>query len=298
MIQQELRFHSPDEILAHPAFAEARAVWIEGMLGLYENNPFLSRLLAATQRSAVFFNTLVLDAAHDPTDRSTWPTIALVQEVMAPYGVSSRRNIETIVARFVETGFLSRHEVAADRRVRLLVPTEKMVAHDLDWVRVYYSPLAAMFPGCGYAPPMRRDPIFRTAVRRASSPGLGDAVKLLANNPAITFIMNRDAGMMVLIKLVQTGAAAGPAPLDFSDLAKRFGISRTHVRRLLRDAEQEGLLGLSKASVTLEPRLVAAFDRFLADCMAGFHALFQFAMSSPEMASSTAIGCKDPTGSR
>ncbi|WP_027057527.1 hypothetical protein [Mesorhizobium loti] len=288
MIQQLPHFHSPDEILAHTAFAEARRAWIDGMLGLYENNPFLSRLLAATQRSAVFFNTLVLDAAHDPADRSTWPTISLLQEVMAAYQLSSRRSIETIVARFVETGYLSRRAVAADNRVRLLVPTEKMLAHDLDWVRVYYSPLSLMFPACGYAQPMRRDPAFRTALRRASRPGLGDAVKLLATNPTITFMMNRDAGMMVLIKLMQTGGATGLSSVAFTDLAKRFGISRTHVRRLLRDAEMEGLLRLSKAGIALEPPLVTAFNRFLADCMAGFHALYHFAMSSPEMANSTA----------
>lgn len=277
-------FHSPEEILAHPAFTEARRVWVDGMLGLYENNSFLSRLLAVTQRSAVFFNTLVLAAAHDPDDRSTWPTISLLQETMAPYRVSSRRSIEAIVARFVETGYISRQPVAIDQRVRLLTPTEKMIAHDLDWLKVYFSPLALMFPAGGYAAPMHRDRAFRTALRRVGRPSITEGVKLLASNPTITFIMNRDAGMMILIKLVQMGAAQGVSPAGFGDLADRFGISRTHVRRLLRDAEAEGLMRLSSDGVTLEPPLVMAFNRFLADCMAGFHYLSQLAMASSEMA--------------
>lgn len=283
-IQQPPRFYSPDEILAQPAFTSARNAWIEGMLGLYENNPFLSRLLAVTQRSAVFFNTLTLAAAYDTADRSTWPTIGLLQETMVPYQLSSRRSIEAIVARFAETGYISRQPVASDGRLRLLMPTEKMLAHDLDWLKVYFSPLAVMFPALGYAAPMRRDRVFRTAVRRVGRASLGEAVKLLASNPTITFIMNRDAGMMILIKLMQAGSAEGPKPAGFTDLADRFGISRTHVRRLLRDAEKEGLLRLSEAGVALEPRLVAAFDRFLADCMAGFHYLHHLAMASPEMA--------------
>lgn len=284
MIGQMPVFHSPEEILGHPAFIEARRVWVDGMLGLYENNPFLSRLLAVTQRSAVFFNTLVLAAAHDPDDRSTWPTIGLLQETMIPYQVSSRRSIEAIVARFVETGYITRQPVTVDHRVRLLTPTEKMIAHDLDWLKVYYSPLALMFPARGYAPPMRRDPAFRTALRRVGRPSITEGVKVLTSNPTITFIMNRDAGMMILIKLVQTGAAHGVSPVGFGDLADRFGISRTHVRRLLRDAEAEGLLRLSPDGVALELPLVRSFDRFLADCMAGFHYLFQLTTMSPEMA--------------
>lgn len=277
-------FYSPEEILAHPAFTEARRVWVDGMLGLYENNSFLTRLLAVTQRSAVFFNTLVLAAAHDPDDRSTWPTISLLQETMVPYRVSSRRSIEAIVARLVETGYVSRQPVAIDHRVRLLTPTEKMIAHDLDWLKVYFSPLAVMFPARGYAAPMRRDRTFRTALRRVGRPSITDGVKLLASNPTITFVMNRDAGMMILIKLVQMGAAQGVSPAGFGDLADRFGISRTHVRRLLRDAEAEGLMRLSSDGVTLELPLVTAFNRFLADCMAGFHYLSQLAMASSEMA--------------
>lgn len=278
--QQSPVFLAPEDILGHPAFVVARRVWIDGMLGLYENNPFLSRLLAATQRSAVFFNTLVLAAAHDPADRSTWPTIGLLQETMASYRVSSRRSIEAIVARFVETGYITRQPVAADRRARLLTPTEKMLAHDLDWLKVYFSPLAVMFPENGYALPMRRDRQFRTALRRVGRPSLDSAVKLLASNPTITFIMNRDAGMMILIKLMQLREGDGLSRAGFSDLAERFGISRTHVRRLLRDAEEEGLLRLSQGGVVVQPPLIASFDRFLADCMAGFHFLSQLAVVS------------------
>ena len=37
--------HSPDEILAHPRFAAARAAFVEAVLDLYEGDAFLNRLL-------------------------------------------------------------------------------------------------------------------------------------------------------------------------------------------------------------------------------------------------------------
>jgi hypothetical protein len=48
--------HSPGEILAHPRFLKARRVYVQGILGLYEHDPFMNRLLIETGRSIIFFS--------------------------------------------------------------------------------------------------------------------------------------------------------------------------------------------------------------------------------------------------
>lgn len=40
-------------------------LYVQRILGLYEHNPFLNRLLIETGRSIVFFNILALHAAYD-----------------------------------------------------------------------------------------------------------------------------------------------------------------------------------------------------------------------------------------
>lgn len=95
----------------------------------------------------------------------------------------------------------------------------------------------------------------------------------------------RDAGIMILIKMIQTAGRAngdGPLEVSYSDLGDRFGVSRTHVRELLKEAEQMGLVRLSKGRsrlVEMTPQLLQAFDRLVADAMSGFDLCYQLALS-------------------
>lgn len=273
--------HSADAILAHPRFIAARAAHVRAILGLYENDAFMNRLLVEAGRSIVFFNILSLYAAWDERDRATWPTMQLLQKTVAPFGVSSARRIHDIVARFIATGYLESHPAPADRRARILTPTDKMLGHDLDWLVAYYTPLDIMFPDPGYGPPMRRDPAYQNAHRVVATTFTSYAARLMANNPHVMLFMSREAGVMILIKLVQLATdAAGEVSrrISFADIADRFGISRTHVRTTLQDAAAEGLVHMSDGAAVLLPPLIAAFDRFVADGMVGHDIMFRLAM--------------------
>jgi DNA-binding FadR family transcriptional regulator len=95
--------------------------------------------------------------------------------------------------------------------------------------------------------------------------------------------LGRDAGVMVLIKLVQkAGALEGRRlELSYEDTGALFGVSRTHVRKVLQDAEQDGLVALSGRGlrcVELKPAVWRAFDRFVAESMSGHDLLFRIAL--------------------
>jgi DNA-binding IclR family transcriptional regulator len=109
--------------------------------------------------------------------------------------------------------------------------------------------------------------------------------QIMAGNPDIMLFMNRDAGMTILTKLVQMFDTAGGnaiEKLSYTDIGARFGVSRTHVRTLLHDAEQAGLVSLSGQGgrfVELKPAILRAFDRFIADSMSGHDLLHRIALS-------------------
>jgi hypothetical protein len=272
--------HQPTVILTHPRFRTARESFVQSILGLYEHDRFVNRLLLEAGRSLVFFNTLCLYAAYEEGDRATWPTMRLLQETMRPYQISSARRIHDIVARFVETGYLESRAAASDGRARILTPTGKALAHDHEWIAAFYAPLQVIFPEPGFAPAMRRDPAFQKAYRRAGLTMQAYAARLMADNPAFMLFMGREAGTMILIKLVERtdyGQSAAPRRRFFADVAVRFGISRTHVRTTLTDAEKAGLVKMSDQSIVMMPSLLAAFDRFVADTMAGNDLLFSVA---------------------
>ena len=106
-------------------------------------------------RSVVFVTLLTRHAAWDEGDRATWPSVGLLLKTVKMFGVSGPRRVHDMVGRLIEVGYIASVAVPADRRVHVLVPTDKMLAHDLDWVRAYYAPLAVMFPDPGYRLPMR-----------------------------------------------------------------------------------------------------------------------------------------------
>jgi hypothetical protein len=188
------------------------------------------------------------------------------------------------VARLVQIGYLESRPSTHDGRMRILTPTAKMMSLDQDWLAYHYRPLQVMFPDPGYAPATERDPSFQRAQRLVALGFSELGAQILASNPAMMLFMNRDAGVMILIKLVQMATAGdnAVAGLSYTDIGARFGVSRTHVRTILQDAELAGLVGLSGEGgrlVELKPALLQAFDRFVADGMSGHDLLFRLALA-------------------
>jgi DNA-binding MarR family transcriptional regulator len=277
--------HSPDEILAHPRYATARAAYLEAVLSLYEGESFLNRLLLEAGRQVPFIVILCLHCNHDEADRATWPTIRLLKQQMKQFGLSSPRRIDALVARLVGIGFLESLPSRQDGRVRILVPTAKMIAHDLNWLAAHYRPLHVMFPDPGYSAPIERDLSFQRAQRLEALGFLALGAQILSSNPDMMLFHKRDAGVIILIKLLQMATASGhkdAGGLSYADIGARFGVSRTHVRMMLLEAERGGLVALSGRGgrlVELKPPILRAFDRFVAESMSGHDLLFKLALS-------------------
>lgn len=292
--QAQLPAHrSAEEICAHQRFPAARNALLQSMLGLYEHEPFLNRLLLEVGRNVLFTVLMCLQARYDEHDPATWPTLRLLTQSMSGFGVASPRRIADLVSRLVKTGYLEQVSSPVDRRIRILMPTGKMIAQDQDWLVSHYIPLQVLYPDPGYAPIMRRDPAFQRTHRLVAASLFPYAAQILTRNPTMMQFMTREGGVMILIKLLQL---VGPGtettrPISYSDIGARFGVSRTQVRKLLQQAEQSGLMHVTRGKgqlVQLTPSLVQAFDRFIADTMAGHDLVYRLAQRQLAL----------PTGSR
>ncbi len=277
-------FHSSEEILAHPRFALARHEFVKAILALYEHKPFLNRLLLEASRTVLISIIMCLYARYDEADRATWPTLRLVMDAMAEHRLASTSRVQNLVSRLVKTGYLQQLPAPQDRRVRILMPTKKMIAQDQDFLASHHLPLQILYPNPGYALIMTRDPEFQLKQRLVSRDLFALGAQILANNPIMMLFQGRDAGVMILLKMIQMAAeqsAAEPLKVSYSDLGGRFGVSRTHVRKLLVEAEELDLVRLSKEGgrfIELTPKLLQGVDRFLADAMSGFDLCYQLAL--------------------
>jgi hypothetical protein len=264
---------SLEDIVGHPRLPEARRLYLGRFLEVYDGDPFLVRLLIESGRFLVYFIAVILEAGQDPARRETWPTVGLLKQTMAMFGLASGRQVDDIVGRLCAVGFMELRPSDQDRRVRILEPTEKLRAHDRDWLAAHYAPLTLLYPQHDYGLVMRRDPEFQARHRRTCVPFFPLGAKVLLSVPDMMLFFDRPGGHMVLAVLQQAAMAASHDPhaaLPYADIGDRCGVSRTHVRRLLAAAADAGLVKLHARGghrVEILPRLWSSYDRGIAGGM-------------------------------
>lgn len=281
-------YHSADEIIAHPRYEEARRVLIDGTLTLYDRKPALSRQLQEAGRNTLFVIIMCLNARYDANDRASWPTLQSVIEAAASQGLSSARRIHDLIMEFAASGFVELRQPPSDRRIRLVAPTPRMMAHDQDWLIAHYAPLHVLFPQPGYTAILQRDPQFQLTQRIVASQFLAASRQLFAEHAVVTHLLMRNGGIMTLIKLMALEAEGGLASASFADIGRQFGASRTQVRKVLDEARSLGLLVFTEDDLRvreLTPACYEAFDRFLAAGMSGHDLIYQLAARSLPAAS-------------
>ena len=267
----DVNYWTSDTILSHPDFAQARADYVDRVLALYCGDPFLNKLLMEGVRMVIFAVAICMEAGYREDQRDTWPTIGNLKRALSVFGLASPRRIEQVVGRLVQTRFLESRMSCVDRRVRLLIPTAKMIEHDRDWLIAHYAPLATLFGAEDYASVLDGDRRFQLAQRRVATGFFVQSAMVLQRNPDIMLFLSRDAGIFVLLELVKRSQEQGTPVVDLSlsDLGRRFSISRTHVRQLIQAAADGGLIELNQVErrITLMPRVMQSLDRFIADGM-------------------------------
>ena len=264
-------YWSAEAILAHPDFPRARATYFGKVLALYGDDVFLNKLLMEAVRIVAFAVAICMEAGCRPDDRETWPTIGNLKKALAPFGLASPRRIEHVVGRLVQTGYLESRLSPLDGRVRLLIPTARMVAHDQDWLIAHYAPLAVLFGDADYRLPLSGDRQFQRVQRQAATGIFTQSAMVMLQNPDVLLFLVRDAGVLILIELARAVAERGTPIVDLSlaGLGRRFAISRTHVRQLLLEAEARELVEIDQEQrrIGLKPRLLESLDRFIAEGM-------------------------------
>ncbi len=261
-----------EDILTHPRLGQARRGYLDAFLKVYDGDPFLIRLLIESGRFFVYYIILLLESAYDPARRETWPTIGLVKETMVAVGLgrASDRHIDHLIARLCTTGCLESRPSEHDRRVRILTTGERLRQHDRDWLVANYTPLAMLYPHHDYSLVLQCTPQFQVMHRRATIPFMSLGAALMAEIPDVMVFFDHSAGPVVVAALLQAAMAQGEDPcavVPYADIGERFGVSRTHVRRLLVAAEERGLLKLHARGghrVEVLPPMWAAHDAGMA----------------------------------
>ncbi|GEL44398.1 hypothetical protein MEX01_49890 [Methylorubrum extorquens] len=198
----EVAHRTSGEILTHPDFAAMRQRYVAGTTACYEIASFPGGWQSAAYRVAIISAIICLHAAWDPADRATWPTLARLKEAGATFGLSSPRQIDDLVARLVETNYVVLERPDADGRLRLLVPTDKLLAWDRVLLSSYYGVLQDLYPDPGYGPAVARDPTLHLAQRRVAVVTFDVIGRFIARNGDIIPFLQMYQGFQVLMRVI------------------------------------------------------------------------------------------------
>ena len=223
---------------------------------------------------------LYLDAASRPDDPRSGLTAARVKELCVETGLCSAGRATAMLALMRVAGYVAPAPSAADRRIRRLVPTEKLVAVQRARLRRQFEAMAIVLPQARDALPLFGREDFERALARALGLQFVSGFRILSVAPELAPFAERSAGMIALFSLLLATETDGsfvvdkPVAISIAALSRRLRVSRTQVLRLLRAAEEGALLvrtGTTYESIVLAPKLkqnlldmIAAMFLFLA----------------------------------
>jgi hypothetical protein len=243
-----------DIIAGHPALHGAIRQQSRLLLEAYEANPRLASVFATQQRWLMAQTALALHFRIDAAVQPGGLTAARFFEAIARNGVASRNTADAFVKEMLKYGYAQRAAAGVtDRRTHPLEPTQASVDAVRGWLMVHLSTLDRLDGADGGG---RRLATFlgNPGVLAALQPLIADG--LLSSNqvrtPERTFSLFTwlDNGGIVMdwliagIEEAATGAERIPTGIvSVAAMAAWLKLSRTHLARKLREAEQLGSIG-------------------------------------------------------
>lgn len=239
---------------AHPNFLAATEQVARGLVELYRGNRLLNRILNDRGRAIFGMLALYLDAA--PDERGVGLTVTRIANLCQETGICSRGRAKAIVMLMRWGGYL---EVGPDsgpnRRQKPLVPTARMISEQvLRWQRIYGA-ISLLHPEAEEVLARLDDSQFRKALIRQVGARFEAGFRLQDFAPDAMLFGERDAGLLIAWSLLISGTPGDtfppsqPVPVPVAALSRQFFVSRAHVLKLLREAEEIGLIERTPSAV-------------------------------------------------
>ncbi|MDD2659195.1 MAG: hypothetical protein PHY54_05865 [Methylococcales bacterium] len=236
-----------DQSLLAPGAHEACRGFAENMLAAYESNWLLNKIAREIPRFALMGFVMYLHHRRGLDEPGV--TYTRIQELYAQGSnagvLASPTRVKAMLGLAVVAGQLRRVE-SPDKRVKLLEPTEKLIAPALHWLESYLNAV-------GRAVPLAKSPQELVAVPDI----LGELMTYIVHAyvhdcfglseafPAVNFFLSRENGYLTLMEIIRTlrfDEDAWRAQAPSVILSKRFSMARGTVRNMLIKGEEQGWL--------------------------------------------------------
>ena len=273
----------------HPNFLAGLRRYHLVMPPFFSDNLKLNKVVTEAWRFEMLVYSLYLYDQMRPDDPRSGLTLANLKAICKRQNCASPGRVLAVLGIMWSAGFLKRSQVGGYGRAIQLAPSDGFIQIVEQWNANILGIIDAVAPEGRLAPLHAAHPRFGWEMRREGAERLLSGWKLLDPYPEVNHFVASDGGWMLLLHCVGMalldGPQAGLAPVsvNLTEFGARFGVSRSHLRRLLESAHAQGLLTAAPkngSTLRLSENLVASFLACMASELAFYRGMARKAIDS------------------
>ncbi|MCV3207724.1 hypothetical protein OHD62_13860 [Mesorhizobium sp. YC-39] len=238
-----------EDIVGHPALHLCVQAQSLALIQIYEASPRLASVFATQQRWLMGHVGLALHFRRDPSDHRKQLTAARFIDAIRQHSVASRNTAEAFIKEMLHYHVVEYLPTNEDGRARPFQVTAATVKTFAGWVVAHLQTLDSLDGGSRLATFLAR-PDMLARLQPLVADGLLSSQPVREPKQTFSLFIWLNNGGIVMDWLM-SGIDPDQAGLDriptsvvsIADLANWLRLSRTHLSRKLRDAEQLGSVG-------------------------------------------------------
>jgi hypothetical protein len=225
----------------HPRYPDAARALAANMLAVGEADKALDGIFKDAGRYVATMWAIYLHTAGGLT-------LPRLKEVCASSGYLSPGRARALLLYLRHLGYFEPVSAGMHGAPARYAPTDAFVTAWGAHLGAALDAAAIVEPAIAAVRNRLHEPIVFECLARIQGEGLlATAQTADQTEPFTRVFLHRYAGLQILFTLLMAGDASifpptGPIPFSITATARRFGVSRIHIKRLLDEAEQEGLV--------------------------------------------------------
>jgi hypothetical protein len=241
------------ELRSHPNMDDAQRAYADNAITTFQSQWLLNKLMRESGRYAFLIFVIGLHHTRDKTDPAAGITYSRLMQLFARGSLASSRRLKAMLV-LARLGGLLKFATAQpqDKRIKVLVPTEKLINAVLPWFTGLLAAAAIVKPQLAdvvAAPPPVRAMVMQEVMSYFMHAYERSQFTIHESYPVLQFFVSREHGFVVLMKLILQMQLCPDGTyqtsISHSALADRFAISRGTVRNILDAAAAQGWLTCS-----------------------------------------------------
>jgi hypothetical protein len=238
------------------------------MLPYFADNIILNKIVTEAWRFEMLVYCLYLYDRRDYEDPRSGLTVSNLGRICSQMNCASPGRVRAILGFMRLGGYLRRIRSHDDNRIVQLEPSPQFINIVEGWNNRIFQISDSVFPGDHLALSHSTSTRLGWEMRGRGCEAVMAGWKLLDPFPEVYHFVTSDGGWMLLLRCAGEALRLGkdthimPVSVDLASFGAKFGVSRSHLRRVLESAYEKGLLRAppkNGSNIILSKELLASY---------------------------------------